>query len=63
MREAAAGRAQQQFHCAVELDRFYCRAEREDERERERVRERGERGVEEVSAQLGGPSCTVCEFF
>lgn len=65
MREAATGRVQQQFHCAVELDRFYCSAGRAVGRARVRVRasERGEGEGEEVRAQLGGLSSTVCEFF
>jgi len=65
MREAAAGRVQQQFHCAVELDRFYCSAGRAVGRARARARasERGEGEGEEVRAQLGGLSSTVCEFF
>lgn len=63
MREAAALRVQQQFHCAVELDRFYCSAGRAVGRARARASERGEGEGEEVRAQLGGLSSTVCEFF
>lgn len=70
MREAAGGWVQQQLHCTATLDRFYCKEggwvlserERERENEKERKKERGEGEGEEVSAQLGGVSCSVCDF-